>query len=119
MGIYQGVYQSYKKETYGNFRVFRSDNNPDGIINSDTTYDEDNLILPNSYVVKFRPKSRILNTRCGLGVTPRRVLLYVSINQWFTVPLPFYPNSLEWLNFFNEIRTNNAIIEVEYRGESD
>ena len=81
------------------------------------------LDFPNTELLKYLPsfysslKPGKGNNYCSLDIYPR--LFYLSIGESLKIqsPLPFCPLSSEFNQAFQEIKENNLIAKIEYKGE--
>jgi hypothetical protein len=81
-----------------------------------TNLDFDNRILPSVFFAAVEPLQKG-SPFCPPNLTLRYAKLYLSIEQYVKVELPFRPGTSEYNQFFIEASFNSEIISVGIEGE--
>ena len=115
MGVWQGSYYSDKIK-FLSLTVSFENNENEKII---TEEEEDRIILPSIFTEKFSWVGTFSSKKqCYYPyLTPRSIRAYFSANSWYNIPLPFRPNTSEFQEFFNSLKHNDRLIEIDYIGE--
>lgn len=120
MAIWVGQYtDSYGRVLYASLPVYLEANTLGQTTRVQTTLAEDRLILPQTFQALTVPQgSRARGQTCDRFYGVRFARFFISATTWYYVPIPFPPESNNWVSFWNDASNDLTIINFEYFGET-